>query len=117
MPRLKLRIQFDNLLLGPGKAELLERIAETGSISAAGRQMDMSYRRAWALVEEMNAAFREPLVQGARGGKGGGGALVTETGQQVLARYRHLLAAAEQAVAADVAALQALLRSDVSVGK
>ena len=117
MPRLKLRIQFDTLLLGPGKAELLERIADTGSISAAGRQMEMSYRRAWMLVEEMNAAFRAPLVQGARGGKGGGGAVVTAMGQEVLALYRHLLAAAEQAAAVDIAALQALLHDDVSVGK
>ena len=121
MPRLKLRIQFENLLLGPGKAELLERIAETGSISAAGRQMDMSYRRAWSLVEEMNTAFRDPLVQGARGGKGGGGAVVTETGQTVLALYRHLLTAAEQAAAPDLAALLALLREggsgDMTDGK
>lgn len=112
MPRLKLRIQFDALVLGPGKAELLERIAATGSISAAGRQMEMSYRRAWSLVEEMNAAFRAPLVQGARGGKGGGGAVVTETGLTVLAQYRQALVAAERAAAPQIAALQALLRDD-----
>ena len=60
MTALKLRILFDGAMMGPGKAELLARIRETGSIAAAGRQMEMSYKRAWMLVEEMNAAFRDP---------------------------------------------------------
>jgi molybdate transport system regulatory protein len=109
MTKLKLRILFDTAMLGPGKAELLQRIGETGSIAAAGRQMQMSYKRAWSLVEEMNAAFREPLVSSARGGAGGGGAQVTETGQEVLRRYLAVLEAAEQAGAAEVTALEALL--------
>ena len=68
---LRLRLLFDDrLVFGPGKAELLARIEETGSIAAAGRAMGMSYKRAWALVEEMNAAFRAPLVSSARGGAG-----------------------------------------------
>ena len=72
--RLRLRILFgDKVMLGPGKAELLGLIRETGSISAAGRGMKMSYKRAWMLVEEMNAAFREPVVESVRGGAGGGG--------------------------------------------
>ncbi len=74
-PRLRLRILFgEDAMLGPGKAELLERVRETGSIAAAGRAMRMSYKRAWMLVEEMNAAFSAPLVDSARGGAGGGGA-------------------------------------------
>ena len=77
MTKLRLRILFDDAMLGPGKAELLGRIAETGSIAAAGRQMDMSYKRAWMLVEELNAAFQAPLVTSTRGGPGGGGARLT----------------------------------------
>ena len=74
-PRLRLRIQFgDTAMLGPGKADLLELIRTTGSIAAAGRAMSMSYKRAWLLVEEMNQAFREPLVDSSRGGTRGGGA-------------------------------------------
>ena len=87
--RLRLRLLFgEDAMLGPGKADLLERIRDTGSISAAGRGMAMSYKRAWMLVEEMNAAFREPLVDSARGGPGGGGARLTSAGGQVLALYR-----------------------------
>ena len=62
MTQLKLRILFDDAMLGPGKADLLHLIQQTGSISAAGKSMNMSYKRAWMLVEEMNAAFHEPLV-------------------------------------------------------
>lgn len=90
-PLVKLRLDYGaQLVLGPGKADLLEAIAQLGSISAAGRQMKMSYRRAWSLVEEMNAAFREPLVDNSRGGAGGGGASLTEAGQAVLSRFRAL---------------------------
>jgi molybdate transport system regulatory protein len=112
---LKLRILFDGAMLGPGKAELLERIRATGSISAAGRQMEMSYKRAWMLVETMNAAFREPLVAGVRGGSGGGGARLTGTGEEVLRLYR---AVEDQALAAarpEIAALEALLRPATKV--
>lgn len=113
---LRLRLLFgDRLVFGPGKGELLARIAETGSIAAAGRTMGMSYKRAWALVEEMNAAFRAPLVVSARGGAGGGGATLTAEGQEVLAAYRAMLQAVEVAVAPQVARLVALL--DMSDGK
>ncbi len=91
---------------GPGKAQLLEGIRDTGSIAAAGRRMRMSYSRAWGLVEEMNGAFRAPLVSSAKGGAAHGGAVLTRMGEQVLARYRRLEAAASRAVAADVAALR-----------
>lgn len=75
---------------GPGKAALLELIAETGSIAAAGRRMGMSYRRAWSLVREANAAFAEPLVLSARGGAEGGGAALTPLGREVLTHFRAL---------------------------
>ena len=109
MTVLKLRILFDHAMFGPGKAELLSRIAELGSISAAGRQMGMSYKRAWMLVEEMNAAFRDALVESSRGGAGGGGARVTETGLTVLGLYRSVEESAAQAAEAQVDGLRALL--------
>lgn len=89
-PRLSLRLHFDSLTFGRGKADLLQGIAELGSISAAGRRLGMSYRRAWALVEEMNAHFQAPVVESIRGGAGGGGASLTEAGQSALAEYRAL---------------------------
>jgi molybdate transport system regulatory protein len=110
MTALKLRILFDGAMMGPGKAELLARIRDTGSIAAAGRQMEMSYKRAWSLVEEMNAAFAAPLVARARGGQGGGGAQLTEAGAEVLALYHEALRLAEVAAAAPIAALEARLR-------
>ena len=108
-PRLQLRIYFGEAMLGPGKALLLELIRDHGSISAAGRAMQMSYKRAWSLVEEMNAAFRDPLVYSARGGPGGGGAQVTEAGLQVLAQYRAIEAQSLNAAQPHLAALQAML--------
>ncbi|MGH6859965.1 MAG: winged helix-turn-helix domain-containing protein [Phyllobacterium sp.] len=83
------RIDFpDGERLGPGKMQLLELIRSTGSISAAGRAMDMSYRRAWLLVSAMNGMFAHPVVDSQRGGKQGGGAVVTEFGEELLRRYR-----------------------------
>lgn len=115
---LRLRLLFgDQLVLGPGKAELLARIAETGSIAAAGRAMGMSYKRAWLLVEEMNAAFHEPLVTSARGGSGGGGASLTSTGAEVLDAYQALLAASRAVSAPQVARIAALLRAAAPDGK
>ncbi|MBN2907739.1 MAG: LysR family transcriptional regulator [Rhodobacteraceae bacterium] len=109
-PRLRLRIVFGDLAtLGPGKADLLERIRETGSIAGAGRAMEMSYKRAWNLVEEMNSAFRHALVESSRGGSRGGGACLTETGATVLAHYRALEQITATAGAERIAALTALL--------
>ena len=89
--RLRLRLLHGgDIALGPGKVDLLEGIAELGSIAAAGRRMHMSYRRAWLLVETMNRCFREPLVEASKGGVSGGGAHVTRFGLEVLARYRRL---------------------------
>ena len=95
--------------IGPGKADLLEGIRDTGSIAAAGRRMRMSYKRAWQLVEELNRGFREPLVESSKGGPGGGGAHLTRTGDIVLARYTRMREAATTAVAADLAVLRRLL--------
>jgi molybdate transport system regulatory protein len=97
--------------LGPGKAELLQGIAETGSIAAAGRRMGMSYKRAWSLAEEMNAMFAGPLVEAAKGGAGGGGAALTPLGARVLAAFRRLEDAAAVAGESDFAELQAALRA------
>ncbi|MEX2367199.1 MAG: LysR family transcriptional regulator [Pseudohongiellaceae bacterium] len=77
----------DNIAIGPGKAELLAAVKATGSISSAARQMGMSYRRAWMLVETMNACFARPLVATSTGGRAGGGALLTEEGEAVLSAY------------------------------
>ena len=90
---LKLKIQIyrgDAIAMGPGKADLLDHIIETGSISAAGRRMGVSYRRCWMLVDVMNRCWAQPLVETSAGGTSGGGARVTETGRRVLALYRAL---------------------------
>jgi molybdate transport system regulatory protein len=88
--------------MGPGKAELIERIAETGSISAAARAMGMSYRRAWQLVEALNRDFRQRVVDTAIGGKRGGGARVTPFGKEILARFRAMEDKASAAIAGDL---------------
>lgn len=110
--RMRLRLYFgDDLMLGPGKADLLELIARHGSIAAAGREMKMSYKRAWMLVEEMNTAFRDPLVDSTRGGSHGGGATVTEAGAQVLEHYRNLVKRVTVSGAPEIDAIRALLKT------
>jgi molybdate transport system regulatory protein len=84
---------------GPGKAELLEAIRDSGSIAAAGRRMGMSYQRAWDLVAAMNAHFREPVVAAAKGGARGGGTALTPLGVEILAAYREIEALAAEATA------------------
>jgi len=88
--------------MGPGKAELIERIAQTGSISAAARAMGMSYRRAWQLVEALNKDYREAVVVTATGGTRGGGARVTPFGKRLLTLYRAMEDKASAAIAADL---------------
>jgi molybdate transport system regulatory protein len=89
--RLRIRIVFDDgAILGPGKADLLEAIAQTGSIAAAGRAMGMSYKRAWDLIATLNTMFTDPLVTRSRGGAGGGRAALTPLGADVLRQYRDL---------------------------
>ncbi len=110
-PDLRIRIVFgDDAMLGPGKADLLERIRETGSIAAAGRSMSMSYKRAWSLVDEMNNAFRDPLVAATRGGPSGGGARLTDLGREVLSQYRAFEMEAAASGAERLAVLRGLLR-------
>jgi molybdate transport system regulatory protein len=106
MPRLTLRIDFDHeRAIGPGKIKLLELVDALGSISAAGRRMGMSYRRAWLLVDALNRCFREPLVASHAGGVHGGGAALTPAGSAVVRHYRAVEAAAHAAGAVHIEAL------------
>ena len=98
--------------LGPGKMLLLENIEAHGSISAAGRAMNMSYRQAWDLVDQLNRAFVEPVVASQTGGKSGGGATLTTFGRELVGRYRGIAAATERAAAGDLAAITARLRPE-----
>jgi molybdate transport system regulatory protein len=99
MARLRLRIDFDGVdSVGPGKIRLLELLRETGSIAAAGRAMDMSYRRAWLLIDALNRSFRKPVVATKLGGSGGGGAALTRFGEELIAHYRDMETAAHTAL-------------------
>ena len=112
-PVVRIRIVFgEDGMIGPGKAELLERIDRTGSISAAGREMNMSYKRAWMLVETLNGMFREPVVESTRGGHQGGGAVLTDAGKRVLHLYRRFEAEAAALGAEGLAEMQSML-SDI----
>jgi molybdate transport system regulatory protein len=97
--------------MGPGRAELLEKIVESGSISAAAREMGMSYRRAWQLVEAINRSFTQQVVVTAIGGKRGGGTQITEFGMDVIKRFRAMESKASASVAADIERFDALLKS------
>ena len=102
-PKLIFRLQFEpEGRIGRGKIQLLAHIKETGSISAGGRAMDMSYRRAWLLVDEMNRLFRTPVVESQRGGKQGGGAVVTAFGEALIAHYHAMENKARAALAEDI---------------
>jgi molybdate transport system regulatory protein len=108
-----LRVTFsDTFYMGPGRADLMELIEATGSISEAAKRMAMSYKRAWSLVQALNDGFGAPLVETARGGKEQGASL-TPTGREVLERYRGMQEATRRAIARDVEALTAL-RADIS---
>ena len=103
LPKTTIRIDLDNgVRLGPGKAQLLELIAEHGSIRAAGASIGMSYRRAWLLGDEINRMFRQPSIFTRHGGKSGGGAGLTEFGQELLSRYRRMNDVACAAMSADL---------------
>jgi molybdate transport system regulatory protein len=97
--------------MGPGRARLITLIDATGSISAAAREMGMSYRRAWQLVEALNASFAEPVVTTAVGGKRGGGAAVTEFGKRVTEAYYRMESKASAAIATDIGKFTAHLRN------
>lgn len=96
----------DTAYIGPGRADLLELIASTGSISAAGKAMGMSYKRAWGLVQVLNDGFGTPLVESSRGGANQGGAHLTEAGRFVLAHYRQMQDKTRAAIADEVTALR-----------
>jgi len=103
-PKPQIRILFRKAIaMGPGKAALLEAIDRTGSISAAARDLEMSYRRAWLLVDTMNQCFRQPLVSTETGGQKGGGAHVTEFGHDVLRRYLEMEVKAATSVEGEMA--------------
>ncbi len=109
--RPQLRISFrKSIAMGPGKADLLDAISESGSISAAARKLGMSYRRAWLLVDTMNASFKSPLVETLTGGAQGGGARVTELGHEVVRRYRAMEKKACASVAREMGQFSDLMR-------
>jgi molybdate transport system regulatory protein len=107
LPQLSVRIDLDSDdRIGPGKILLLENIRACGSISAAGRAMDMSYKRAWDLVDEINRICRQPAVERQTGGRNGGGAILTPFGKSLVARYRKIERDAASAVRKDLKALR-----------
>jgi molybdate transport system regulatory protein len=108
-PRLRI-CRSENVALGPGKVELLSFVGETGSIGEAAKRMDMSYMRAWTLIQTMNECFKEPVILTVRGGKSGGGAELTDTGRRALEIYRRMEAASRQAAGASWDEFRELLR-------
>jgi len=111
-PKQVIRIRVpagDKIAIGPGKAALLEAIDETGSISAAGRKINMSYRKAWLIVNDMNKYFKSPLVDAAKGGANGGGARLTDMGRLVLEKYRRIEGQAWEAVSGPIKEFEHLL--------
>ncbi len=113
--RLTIRIDFaGGRRVGPGKVRLLELIDQTGSISAAGRAMAMSYRRAWLLVESLNTSFRAPVVDTRSGGRQGGGAELTPFGRELVERYRAIEQTAVGAAEPHLGAIEAELKAEDS---
>ncbi|WP_395703918.1 winged helix-turn-helix domain-containing protein [Aquabacterium sp.] len=111
-PQLRFRMRItvgDVIAVGPGKIALLEAIAETGSITNAAKRLDMSYRRAWLLLDELNRSLRAPAVDSAKGGPHGGGSALTDAGLQLIALYRRIEQQAAQACQADIQRLMGLL--------
>lgn len=113
-PKAQFRLRIGNdesgsWAIGPGKVALLEAIEATGSISAAARKLKMSYKRAWDLVAELNAALAKPAVVTAPGGKHGGGTQVTPVGRQIVDTYRRIEKSAARGSAADIQSLVRLL--------
>lgn len=116
-PRLSIRLDLTNdERIGPGKIALLEAIRAEGSISAAARKMDMSYRRAWLLVEEVNDSLQEPAVVAATGGRHGGGAVLTRVGEQIIETYRSIEANAGSSARADFRVIEKLMRKSRKSG-
>ncbi|MEO8153256.1 MAG: winged helix-turn-helix domain-containing protein [Rhizobacter sp.] len=111
-PAAKFRFRItagDVIAVGPGKISLLEAIDETGSITSAAKSLDMSYRRAWMLLDELNRALRQPAVDSAKGGQNGGGSELTDVGRQLIDTYRRIESTAASACAADIKRLLGLI--------
>ncbi len=118
LPKLKLSLRLlhgDEIAMGPGKADLLAAIVKTGSISAAGKSMGMSYRRAWMLVDVMNRCFKSPLVETAKGGSHGGGAWLSPLGKAMLANYQTMDAATKQVAKAYLGLFEDCMAEEASV--
>jgi molybdate transport system regulatory protein len=112
-PAARFRVQLKHAVaIGPGKADVLQSLAETGSIAETGRRLGMSYQRVWSLVAAMNEHFVEPLVLKQRGGAAGGGTTLTPTGRRVLALYRAIERDAQRAIGRRLPELVALIRAD-----
>lgn len=109
--RFRLRVTAGEVIaVGPGKIDLLEAIAETRSITAAAKSIGMSYRRAWILVDQINACLRQPAVASAQGGEHGGGSRLTAVGEALVQRYRRIEMRAAEACADDITALLRLMK-------
>ena len=109
--RFRLRVTSgETIAIGPGKIDHLEAIVETRSITAAAKSIGMSYRRAWILVDQINACLRQPAVASAKGGERGGGSRLTAVGEDLVARYRRIEAHAAKACADDIEALLQLVK-------
>jgi molybdate transport system regulatory protein len=100
----------DVIAVGPGKISLLEAIASTGSITAAAKSLDMSYRRAWLLLDELNQSMKTPAVDSAKGGTAGGGSVLTDAGYEMIALYRRIEETAVQACEQDMQGMRNLLK-------
>ncbi len=108
--RFRFRITAGEVIaIGPGKVQLLEAIEQTGSITAAAKSLDMSYRRAWLLLDELNRALKQPAVDSAKGGSSGGGSGLTPLGRELIETYRRIEHTAEVACAADIRRLTRML--------
>lgn len=100
IPRIRIVLADETIVMGPGKADLLEAVARSGSIRSAAAALEMSYMRAWTLIRTMNEAFQTPLVEKVRGGAEKGGARLTVRGRRVLRLYRRMQREARRAIAA-----------------
>ncbi len=118
-PKVRLRIVLaPGVAFGPGKADLLEGIEETGSLSAAGKRLRMSYKRAWNLVGDLNAQFAEPVVETAKGGSGGGGgSRLTPFGKKLLETFRAIEARMLADSATEFGTLSGMVKSSLETGE
>lgn len=110
--RFRMRVMLGDIIaLGPGKVSLLEAVREHGSISAAARSMNMSYRRAWLLMDELNRALASPATVSEHGGQSGGGSVLTPVGEEIIRLYRSIEAHAATACAPEIKALVKLVKA------